>query len=89
MNRELWEAAYASVHQADAPADALTSTEFAAMLGVGVTQAKFRLRELIRAGKVRRFKKRITRTDGVTGWAPAYQLVDTAPPAKKKGQKKR
>jgi hypothetical protein len=62
--------------------DAITSSEFAQMIGRGIIAARVRLDRMVAEGKAERTTKAIRRKDGVAQVVAAYRLV------KPKGKKR-
>jgi hypothetical protein len=76
INREAWVKALAAVEQPDNP-DAITVSEFAAMLGLTRDAAHTRMRKLLAAGKAKQVAtKRIIDASGRPQRAPAYELIE-------------
>jgi hypothetical protein len=85
ISRDEWLSAVAELERAPLPeTDAITTQEFAKMIGVSRSVAHRRLGLLVDAGKAVRATKQMRRTNGGVVSVPAYQLVKNTTPKKAK-----
>lgn len=78
LSRETWMAALHEIASAPIPdehPDAVTTVEFAAMLGVGREMAYRKLHALVAAGKAERVRKKQRASDGGVRPVDAYRLL--------------
>lgn len=72
---------FAALRDADVetrPADAYTTAELGAALGLGETQTRKRLRELLAAGRAERLVVRLRGADGRVGPTILYRYIGAA-----------
>lgn len=80
INEDDWLAAVGEAQRAEpAPSDAMTVSEFAALLGMGRIAAQARLNKMVSLGLATRTTKMIRKTTGGLYTAPAFKLTPSVP----------
>jgi hypothetical protein len=86
ITRDEWLSALneAGYHDEKHDPDAVTAPEFAALFGISRRAAECRLKRLVEIGQATRTFKRTTRMDGKPLTLPAYRLVKSEQPKRKR-----